>query len=44
MIHINLNEEIKMKLKEIANEKGLSLSAYIRMILLEKCKENTEKN
>lgn len=38
MVHLKLDEELKDLLKKEATEKGLTLSAYIRMILLERYK------
>ena len=35
---INLGNELKEELQEEAKQKGLSLTAYIRMILLERKK------
>lgn len=35
-IHISVSKEFKEQLKKEADEKGLTLNAYIRMILLEK--------
>ena len=37
-IIISLTQTLKDELKQEANEKGLSLSAYIRMILIERNK------
>ena len=34
-MYLNIDEELKEQLKKEADEKGLSLTAYIRMILLE---------
>lgn len=37
MIHLNIKEEaLKSELQEEAKEKGLSLNAYIRMLLIER--------
>lgn len=38
MIHIKIDESLKEKLKEEAKSKGLSLNAYIRLILIERGK------
>lgn len=35
---LNIDEDLKEELKKEAEEKGLSLTAYIRMILLERNK------
>lgn len=37
---LNIGDELKKKLQEEAKEKGLSLTAYIRMILLERNKND----
>lgn len=37
-MYLNIDEELKEQLKKEADEKGLSLTAYIRMILLERNK------
>jgi predicted DNA binding CopG/RHH family protein len=37
-VMVRLDEELLSKLKEEAKEKGLSLSAYIRMLLKERGK------
>lgn len=34
-IHVQVGEDLKKKLRQQANEKGLSLNAYVRMILIE---------
>jgi len=36
VIHIAVSEELKQKLTDEAKEKGLTLSAYIRLILIER--------
>lgn len=36
MIHIKVEDSLKKQLQIEASEKGLSLSSYIRMILLER--------
>ena len=33
MIHLKIDDELKLLLQKEAKEKGLSLNAYIRMIL-----------
>jgi predicted HicB family RNase H-like nuclease len=38
MIHIQISEELKEELRKEAESKGLSLNAYIRMILIERGK------
>ncbi|MDY5929673.1 MAG: toxin-antitoxin system HicB family antitoxin [Candidatus Onthovivens sp.] len=38
MIHIKINDELKRQLEKEAKEKGLSLNAYIRMLLIERKK------
>ena len=38
MIHIKIDESLKQKLQEEAKSKGLSLNAYIRLILIERGK------
>lgn len=38
MIYIRIDSDLKAKLQEEAEEKGLSLSAYVRMILIERGK------
>ena len=38
VVHIQLEPELKNKLKKEAELKGLSLSAYIRMLLIERKK------
>lgn len=35
-IHINLDKDLKRYIEKKAKEKGLSLSSYIRMLLMEK--------
>lgn len=35
---LNIDQELKEQLKKEAKEKGLSLTSYIRMILLERGK------
>lgn len=36
MIHIKIDEELKEQLEKEAKSKGLSLNAYIRMLLIER--------
>jgi len=38
MIHIRLEEDLKKQLQKEAKEKGLTLCAYIRMLLIERKK------
>ena len=38
MIHIKINDELKRQLEKEAKEKGLSLNAYNRMLLIERKK------
>lgn len=38
MIHIKINDDLKRQLEKEAKEKGLSLNAYIRMLLIERNK------
>lgn len=38
MIHIKIDNELKNELSNEAKAKGLSLNAYIRMILIERDK------
>lgn len=38
MIHITISDELKKQLEEEAKAKGLSLTGYIRMILIERGK------
>lgn len=38
MLHIAISEDLKRKLNEEAKTKGLSLNAYIRMLLIERSK------
>ena len=38
MIHIRINDDLKRQLEKEAKEKGLSLNAYIRMLLIERNK------
>ena len=38
MIHIKVDEDLKKQLEEEARAKGLSLNAYIRMLLIERNK------
>ena len=36
MIHIKIDENLKEQLQQEAKSKGLSLNAYIRLILIER--------
>ena len=36
MLHITIDEELKKQLEEEAKLKGLTLTAYIRMLLIER--------
>lgn len=38
MIYVRIPKDLKQHLQEEADEKGLTLSAYIRMILIERGK------
>lgn len=38
MIHIKIDDDLKRQLEEEAKAKGLSLNAYIRMLLIERNK------
>ena len=38
MLHIKLEDDLKKELKKEAEEKGLKLNTYIRMLLLERNK------
>ena len=38
MLHITINEELKKQLEEEAKLKGLTLTSYIRMLLIERKK------
>lgn len=38
MLHITIDEELKKQLEEEAKLKGLTLTAYIRMLLIERNK------
>jgi len=37
-MYLNIDDDLKKELQDEAKEKGLSLTAYIRMILIERCK------
>ena len=39
MIHIKLPDELILELRKEATEKGLSLNAYVRMLLIERPKK-----
>jgi predicted HicB family RNase H-like nuclease len=36
MLHIKIGDDLKKQLETEATEKGLSLNAYIRMLLIER--------
>lgn len=38
MLHIKIDDDLKRQLEEEAKTKGLSLNAYIRMLLIERGK------
>ena len=38
MIYLRIENDLKKKLQEEADKKGLSLSAYVRMLLIERRK------
>lgn len=38
MLHIKIDDELKSELKQEAEQKGLSLTSYIRMLLKERNK------
>lgn len=38
MLHIKIDDDLKKQLEQEAKEKGLSLNAYIRMLLIERNK------
>ena len=38
MIHIRIDEEVKKELEQEAKNKGLTLNAYVRMLLIERNK------
>ena len=38
MLHIKIDDDLKNQLDEEAKSKGLSLNAYIRMLLIERKK------
>lgn len=38
MLHIKIDDDLKRHLEEEAKAKGLSLNAYIRMLLIERGK------
>lgn len=38
MLHIKIDDDLKRQLEEEAKTKGLSLNAYIRMLLIERNK------
>lgn len=39
MLHIKVDNDLKKQLQKEAEEKGLSLASYIRMILIERRKQ-----
>lgn len=39
-MYLNISDELKTELQKEAKEKGLSLTAYIRLILLERNKND----
>lgn len=39
MLHIKIDDDLKKQLEVEAKEKGLSLNAYIRMLLIERDKQ-----
>jgi len=43
-IFVRLNPETKQTLKNMAEDKGLTISTYCRMLLLEKIKELKKEN
>jgi len=38
MLHIKIDDNLKRELEEEARQKGLSLNAYVRMLLIERGK------
>lgn len=38
LIHVKIDESLKKQLEEEARAKGLSLNAYVRMLLIERNK------
>ena len=38
MLHIKIDNNLKRELEEEARQKGLSLNAYVRMLLIERGK------
>jgi antitoxin component of RelBE/YafQ-DinJ toxin-antitoxin module len=38
VLHIKIDDDLKKQLEQEAKEKGLSLNAYIRMLLIERGK------
>jgi len=38
VLHIKIDDDLKKQLEQEAKEKGLSLNAYIRMLLIERNK------
>lgn len=39
-MYLNIDKELKQQLQKEANEKGLSLTSYIRMLLMERKKND----
>lgn len=38
MLHIKIDDDLKKQLEDEAKQKGLSLNAYVRMLLIERNK------
>ena len=43
-ILIAIDEELKERIRKAANDKGLSISSYIRMLMIENLKEEESEN
>lgn len=43
-IIIAIDEELKEKIRKSAKDKGISISAYIRMLMIENLKEEKNEN
>lgn len=43
-ILISIDEELKERIRKSAKDKGLSISAYIRMLMIENLKEGKNEN
>lgn len=43
-ILISIDEELKKRIRKSAKDKGLSISAYIRMLMIENLKEEKSEN